>query len=123
MAQVGTIADSASQIALSADGSVLAAAGDENDSSYHDDVSVNIYGLPAAGLLYTWPYSYLGATAIPQDIELSASGAVLGQVLFTNLTGPSYYTLQTTPATGGAATFSSTFNSRRSGRTACLWPI
>lgn len=109
LAQVGTIADSASKIMLSSDGSVLAAAGDENDSSYHDDVSVNIYALPGAGLLYTWPYSYSGATAIPQDIELSASGAVLGQVLFAR-TGPSY-TLETAPATGGAATFSNTFDS------------
>lgn len=88
---------------------MLAAAGDENDAQYNDDWSIRIYSLPGAGLLYTWPYSFssysAGTGAIPQDIELSGSGAVLGQVL----NEPSgSYTLQANPATGGAAIFSTT---------------
>jgi len=112
LTQEGVIPFSASRVSLSSDGTVLAAAGDENDFSYNDDWSIRIYSLPAGGSpLYTWPYSF-STGPVPYDMSLSGSGSVLGQVLFTD-DGPSsssYYTQQANPTLGGAAIFSSTFN-------------
>lgn len=106
LTQEGVIPFSASQVLLSSDGSLLAAAGDENDNPYGDP-SIRIYSLPDARLLYTWPYSFSGT--FPTDIALSGSGAVLGQVLANSTS----YTEEAGPSTGGSPIFSSTidFNS------------
>lgn len=108
LTQQGVVAFPASRVLLSSDGSLLAAAGDQNDAQYQDDRSIRIYSLPGAGLLYTWPYSFSGG-AFPQDVELSGSGAVLGQNIVTPGMGGSFsYTQEAAPATGGSAIFSST---------------
>lgn len=93
LAQQGTISAQASHMALSSDGSVLAAR--ENDGS------IGIYSLPAASLLYTWTY---GGGVTPNGIGLTASGALLTQVLSPPASGN--IMLEATPATGGSPTFS-----------------
>jgi hypothetical protein len=109
LAQEGAIPFSASKVLLSSDGSVLAAAGDEVDFQYNDDWAIKIYSLPGAGLLYIWPYSYSNGV-YPLDIALSASGAVLGQVLLTvNGASPTDYTQEAGPTTGGSQIFSTSF--------------
>lgn len=102
LTQEGVIPFSSSQVLLSSDGSLLAAAGDEFDT--YGDPSIRIYELPDAGLLYTWPYSFSGT--FPIDIALSGSGAVLGQVL----SDSAGYTEEAGPSTGGSPIFSSTIN-------------
>ena len=108
LTQKGTISDLASTVRLSSDGTVLAAAGDMNDSQYHDDRSVKTYSLPSGSLAYTWPYSFSdGAGVYPEDIQLSATGTVLVQVLAENgrtveasspTGGPTIYSFSFTPA-------------------------
>jgi hypothetical protein len=106
LAQEGTVPYSSSKVLLSSDGSMMTAAGDMIDRQYGGDWSVKIYSLPSGTALYTWPYAASGVV-FPQDIALSRSGTVLGQVLFT----PSFYTQQASATTGGSLTFSTTFNS------------
>lgn len=103
LTQEGVIPFSASNVLLSSDGSLLAAAGDENDSQYNDDWSIRIYSLPDAGLLYTWPYSFSSGVR-PQYMSLSGSGTVLGQTIFS----ASACTQQVSSPTGGSVTTLST---------------
>lgn len=107
LTQEGVIPDLAAKVLLSSDGSVLVAAGDYADFNYNSDASIKIYSLPGAGLLYTWP-------GLAQEISLSASGAVLGQVLLTEGgAGVSpFYTQRADSTTGGASIFSTTFDSQ-----------
>jgi hypothetical protein len=110
-AQEGQIAFPASKLALSADGTLLVAQGSCSPSNV---CSVQVYSLPAGSLLYTWPYTLSGGTGTsPQDIALSGSGNVLGQILFTEPGGgaAAYYTQQASAPTGGSQVFSNTFNS------------
>ena len=81
--QEGAIGFSSSQIALASDGSVLAAAGDQNDSQYHDDWSINVYSLPSGVAIKTLPYSFANFASggsLPLDMTFSRSGDVLGLV-------------------------------------------
>jgi hypothetical protein len=85
-AHEGTINFSSSQLALSSDGSVLAAAGDQLDAQFHSDWSVNTYSMPSGAQINSWPYTYpVGAQAaiLPAQVTLSGSGTALGQVLDT----------------------------------------
>src|SRR6185437_267164 len=47
LAQEGTIGFQATELALSSDGSVLAAAGDLQDAQYAPTVSLNVYSIPS----------------------------------------------------------------------------
>lgn len=85
-AQEGSIKFSSSQLALSSDGSVLAAAGNQNDGQYNDDWSINIYSLPSGTKTNSFPHSYASFAqggVLPFEITLSGSGTALGQVLGT----------------------------------------
>ena len=110
-AQEGAINFSSSQIELSSDGSVLAAAANQNDAQYRDDRSINIYSLPSGSLIYSWPYSYATFAqggAMPLAITLSDSGNTLGTVLGTF---SQFWTCtrQVAAATGGPVIWSDTF--------------
>jgi len=108
-AQEGTIKFSSSQLALSSDGSVLAAAGDQNDAQYHDDWSINIYSVPSGTRTNSRPYSFASYSQggiLPFEITLSGSGTALGQVLSTS-TGTC--SRQVTAVTGGPVLWSDTF--------------
>jgi hypothetical protein len=103
LAMEGQIAFPASELTMSADGTLLAAQG---ASDAYGVYPVQVYNLPAASLQYTWPYTYSSASGgvIPRDIILSASGNVLGQVLNTLPAGT--ITLQASAPTGGSTIFS-----------------
>ncbi len=94
----------------------------QSDGPTFDTRSVFIHALPPGTLQYTWPYSYSvnGAGTAPQDIALSGSGTVLGQVLLSS----SVFTLQASAPTGGAQIFSETLQSTsgRGGPTLRLSP-
>jgi hypothetical protein len=104
LAPEGQISFAASQLRMSADGTLLAAVG---DSSYASTDPVRIYSLPSGGLLYTWPYdtdtSGNSSWSDVGEIDLSGSGTVLGQVLGR----PSgALTLEASAPTGGSPIFS-----------------
>jgi hypothetical protein len=98
LAQEGTIQFSSLQLALSPDGTILAAA--PSDLSNPATQALNIYALPSGSLLYSWPYPNIQAL---QSISLAGSGSstVLGQVLSSGTT-------MVTAPTGGTSIFSTT---------------
>lgn len=102
--QKGKINFPSSKIALSSDGTVLAAAGDQSGGRYPSDPSVRTYSLPIGTQTYTWPYSMASQPQIlPYDINLSDSGTALGQVL-TNCSR------QVTDVAGGPVLWSDTLS-------------
>jgi hypothetical protein len=113
-ARKGMINFASSQIALSSDGSVLAAAGDQFDDQYHSDWSINVYSLPSGSEIHSWPYSYPAngqSAVLPFEITLSGSGTALGQVLGTlnGVTGAWTCSRQVTAVSGGPVLWSDTF--------------
>lgn len=112
LALEGRIPFYASKISLSADGTTLVAMG---AGATYGQSDVEVYGLPAAGSpLYTWTYTVNGAggSLLPQDVELSGSGSVLGQVTFDSRNGSELYTQEASAPTGGSQVFSSSFSSQ-----------
>jgi hypothetical protein len=100
LAQEGTIQLSSTQLALSPDGSILAAA--PSGLSNPANQSLNIYSLPSASLLYSWPYPASSNTTVASiALSGSGSGTVLGQVLSSG-------TITVSAPTGGTPTFSTT---------------
>ena len=106
----GTIADFSSQVRLSKDGTVLAAAGMFTTAilgappivgPLTDAQKTHVYSLPGEGLSSTWPANNIDLP--PVTIDLSGSGTVLGQA-FTGGTAAA------NPVTGGAATWTATGN-------------
>jgi hypothetical protein len=99
-----TLNFSASQLAISADASVLAvrASGSPNLSGANDD-SVRTVSLPSGTVINTWPYVTSGANPYAVDLTLSSSGALLGQVL-TTPSGPPMR--QVTSSNGGPVLWS-----------------
>ena len=95
LALLGKLNFTAGKLALSSDGTVLAAVG----GLAINTGSVNIYALPTGNLQYSWPAA--------QDIALSGSGTVLAQDVWSNLT----YTQEAGATTGGSLAFSTTFSS------------
>jgi hypothetical protein len=109
-ALLGTINFSSSQLALSSDGTVLAAAGDQLDSIFHTDWSIRIYSLPSAALINTFAYTVAPGATLPSEITLSASGTVLGQVLSPGLSSATC-SRTLTAVTGAPLLWSDTFTS------------
>ena len=103
----GTIAvpssafDISTDLSISADGSVLAAAVSDEAS---EDRSIKIFALPAATAIHTWPY--VSTAPYPSRMALSLSGTVLAQEIHTF----AFRTLarQAGPAAGGSAVFANT---------------
>jgi hypothetical protein len=98
LAQEGTIQLPSTQLALSPDGSILAAT--SSMPSNPATQSLNIYSLPSASLLYSWPPSS-STTVASIALSGSGSGTVLGQVLSSG-------TITVSAPTGGTPTFSTT---------------
>jgi hypothetical protein len=124
----GTIAFPSSQLVLSDDGAVLAAAGDENDGQYHSDWSIRVYSLPSGSLINTWLYTF-GAYPLPYDVTLSASGTAVGQLLAVGqplnsgtFTGTFTCVRQVTGATGGPVLWSDTVSSNTEQTLLCRIP-
>jgi WD40 repeat protein len=82
-ALLGRIPFQSAQLAISADGTTLAArAADAN--AYLSDRSIKVFDLATGATKFTWPYDNSGM-AVPIDIALSSSGTVLGRLLSTGL--------------------------------------
>jgi hypothetical protein len=73
---VGTINFASSQLSMSSDGTVLAAASTYLDIQNPPNSTVNVYSLPSANLINSFPF----ASAAPVEISLSGSGTVLAMV-------------------------------------------
>jgi hypothetical protein len=76
----GTIEFRSSDLAMSADGTVLAAAASTKDPIADPDHSLKIFSLPSGTEVNSWPYTY--GVSVPYAMALSASGTVFGQNLF-----------------------------------------
>jgi Putative Ig domain len=110
LAQEGTITFTSGELAISPDGSTLAAApvGTPINAPSLGAQELNIYPLPAGGApLYSWPYPTSGSTTV-SGISLAGTGSslVLGQVVFDSSTYR--YTDMISAPTGGAESFSAT---------------
>lgn len=101
----GTITFSSSNLALSSDGTVLAAEANTDDAQYEPDRTLNIYSLPSGTLLYNFPYTVDSDPSLAL-MTLSASGTVIGEVLIDDSNG---YAQQAIPVTGGAPLWSAQF--------------
>jgi hypothetical protein len=75
----GTIPEFAGQVALSADGTVLAAAAGGNEYDVLTDRSIYVYSLPTGSSVATFPFTQ-GSAPYLASMTLSASGATLGEL-------------------------------------------
>jgi hypothetical protein len=99
---VGTINFPSTKIALSSDGSVLAAMANANPlGQYSYDRTLKIFSLPSGNLTSSFASTVLVPPYL-SDFSLSGSGTVVGQVL-NSMSG---VTRQAVPATGGAPIWS-----------------
>jgi hypothetical protein len=73
-ALLGTTDFPSSQLSMSTDGTVMAAAGLASPLQNPPDTSVNVYSLPSGTLINTFPFG----PAVPVQISLSGNGTVLG---------------------------------------------
>ncbi len=106
----GTIQSYASQLALSADGSVLATGVNPRlDSQFHDDLTVRTLSLPAGTEIHAWPYSFASPPR-QFDLTLSGSGTALGQIL-QSISGSSTFARQVTDVTGTTTLWSDSVTS------------
>jgi hypothetical protein len=109
--QVGSTDLFAGKLALSSDGSVLAAAAPNSDAQYVTDRSLNIYSLPSMNAISSFPYAFNDTSGTPFliDFSLSGSGGTLGQVLL-SLPG-SGYTREVTGISGSPTVWTDSGNS------------
>ncbi|WP_353072831.1 beta strand repeat-containing protein [Tunturiibacter gelidoferens] len=106
---LSTINFTSSKLALSTDGTVLAAKASDIDSQYEPDRTLNIYSLPAGTVTSTFPYQLNDqspATPFLFDYSLSSSGTALGQYLGTYNGLYFDYTRQVTPIPGSPIVWS-----------------
>ncbi|WP_263384891.1 Ig domain-containing protein [Granulicella arctica] len=97
-----TINFTSSKLALSIDGTVLAAKASDVESQYEPDRTLNIYSLPDGTLTKSFPYQFVDTPPTPFlfDFTLSGSGTALGQLLGTYNGLYFDYTRQVTPLAG-----------------------
>jgi hypothetical protein len=81
----GTINFMSSNVALSSDGTVLAAAASTLGYQWQPDRTLNIYSLPSMTVLNSFPYTYTSTPTLT-GMSLSASGTVVSQILSANST-------------------------------------
>jgi hypothetical protein len=93
-----TIAFSSSEVQLSTDGTVLAAAADSVDAQYEPNETLNIYALPAGTITYAWPYQ-LGGTYL-FGFSLATGGSNIGQTTGTYNGSTWQYSSEVTAITG-----------------------
>ena len=106
---VGTINFPSSKIALSSDGTVLAAMANALDAQFETDRTLNIYSLPSGALTHSTPYQFPPGVQTLFDFSLSTSGTVTGQVLGTYLNNGLWsFTRQAAPTSGGPVIWSDT---------------
>jgi hypothetical protein len=103
---VGTISFSSSKIALSSDGTILAAMANANDYQYESDRTLKIFSLPSGNLIYSIPFQLQSGTNNPFLFDFSLSGSGTATGLITETLTPATITRQVAPTLGGAVTWS-----------------
>jgi len=98
---------SSSQVELSSDGTVLAAAANQNDFQYHPDRTLNVYALPAATVIHSWPYQISGTPSF-FSFSLATGGSNIGQVTGTWDGTMWHFLREVTAVTGGPLIWSDT---------------
>ena len=104
-----TISFTSSKIALSSDGTVLAAKASDADSQYEPDRTLNIYSLPGGTVVHSFPYTLneqSPATPFLFDFVMSGGGGEVGQLLGTYNGTYFDYTRQVTPPSGSPLVWS-----------------
>lgn len=103
-----TISFLSSQVALSADGSVLVAEG-ANDVQYQPDQTLNVYALPAATLIHSFPYQ-LASPGGPNlmGFSFATGGSNIGVGTATYTASANLLARQVTAVTGGPVLWSDT---------------
>ncbi|HTL97705.1 MAG TPA: hypothetical protein VL181_02770, partial [Holophagaceae bacterium] len=106
----GSLPFSSSKLAMSDDGSVLAAAANANDAQYEPDRTLNAYTLPSQSLINTWPSTFNSGSSTPylSGFSLSGSGTVVGLVTQAGSGATRAYTREAVPTAGGASLWSDT---------------
>jgi hypothetical protein len=102
-----SIAFSSSQVALSSDATVLGAAANANDFQYHPDRTLNVYALPAATVIHSWPYQVTSGPGF-FDFSLAEGGSNIGQSTGTWDGSNWHFLRQVTAITGGPVIWSDT---------------
>lgn len=99
-----TVGFSSSKLNLSADGTVLGAAGNSKDAQYAPDETLKFYSVPSGALISSFPYSGLPAGPYLFDFTLSASGSTIGRLSI----DPASFTMmrQVTDIHGGSPVWS-----------------
>jgi hypothetical protein len=101
-----TITFSSSEVQLSTDGTVLAAAANSKDAQYEPVETLNIYALPAGTVTHSWPYQSGGTYLL--GLSLAAGGSNVGQATGTYSGSSWQYERQVTAITGGPLIWSDT---------------
>ena len=111
--QVGSTGFFAGKLALSSDGSVLAAAAANSDAQYVPGRTLNIYSLPSMNAINSFPYTFNNSgTPFLADFSLSGSGGTLGQVLLSLPgSGGDFYTREVTGISGSPTVWTDSGNS------------
>ena len=76
----GQIPFNGSDIQMSANGTVLAAQATGLNAQFSIDRTVNVYSLPSGALINSFPSSYSTSAPFTEQMTLSASGTLLGEV-------------------------------------------
>ncbi len=107
---VSTINFTSSKLALSSDGTVLAAKASDLDSQYEPDRTLNVYSLPGGALTNSFPYTFQDSPPVPFlfDFVMSGSGNALGQLIGTYNGLYFNYTREVTPLSGSPIIWSDT---------------
>jgi hypothetical protein len=99
---LGSIDLTAGELALSSDGTILAA-------SSQDGTLLNVYALPSATVSYSLSYPSQSSPGMLANMSLSESGTTLGITLAnTTANGTTNYTPQVLPVSGHSITWSGT---------------
>jgi hypothetical protein len=110
--QVGSTGFFAGKLALSSDGSVLAAAAANSDDQFVTDRSLNIYSLPSMNTMSSFPYAFnTSGTPFLDDFSLSGSGGILGRVLVSLPASGDSYTREVTGISGSPTVWTNSGNS------------
>jgi hypothetical protein len=119
-AEEGRIDFPAGKLAISDDGSVLAAAKRDTQKSLQQDLSLRIFSLPSAAVLATYPYT-ASSRPRPGDVWLSASGTRFGKTLVNpDGAGVYYYYRDVIPVNGSSVLWSDSVQSGQSKQCAVL---
>ncbi len=105
---ITTIDFTSSKLAMSSDGTVLAAKASDLDSQYEPDRTLNIYSLPSGAVADSFPYHFTDSPPTPFlfDFVMSQSGNALGRMLGTYNGLYFDYTREVSPLSGSPIVWS-----------------